>query len=238
MKKIFFGLITIFLAACSARVTTKLIEALPPLDYEEEVVVLGLQDQVPASATVIGTVKVGDTGFSVNCGWDVVIEKAKEEARKSGGNVLKITKHTPPSVMGSTCDRITAQIINVENIQELNKLKSTNHPAIDKSWDYAKLYVYRPKGPGLLINYDVHLGDSVIWRAKNNTKQEIWITQKGLNVLWAKTEATSDVPITIEHGRKYYLRCTVEMGIVVGRPQLQLVDRSIGEIEFNSINDN
>jgi len=31
----------------------------------------------PQHSEVIGFVKIGDTGFSINCGWEVVIEKAK-----------------------------------------------------------------------------------------------------------------------------------------------------------------
>ncbi len=75
---------------------------------------LGLKEEVPANATFLGTVRVSDTGFSIDCGWDAVIEKAKIAARKAGGNMIKITDHTPPSVLLSTCDMISAQILRVE----------------------------------------------------------------------------------------------------------------------------
>ena len=234
MKKILLGLTTILLAACSAKISTSLTKTLPPLDYKEEVTVIGISEDAPANATEIGIVKIGDTGFSTNCGWDVVVEKAKTEARKAGGNVLKITEHIPPSMMGSSCDRITAKILKVENPQDLTNLKSKNTSVVDSTWDYAKLYVYRPGGAGALVGYDLYLGDSVIWRAKNNSKKEIKITKKGMNTLWAKTEAKAEVPINIEYGREYYLRCTMGMGIMVGRPQLQLVDRLEGKSEYNS----
>jgi hypothetical protein len=237
MKKIFYGLFIIFLAACSPKVTTKLVKTYSPLDYKEEVIVIGITEEQPATAIEIGTVKIDDTGFSTNCGWDVVIEKAKMEARKAGGNVLKILEHVPPGAMGSSCDRIIAKILKIENPEDLRNMDINKTAIVDSTWDYAKLYVYRPRGAGGLVSYDVYLGDSVIWRAKHNRRKEIRITKKGMNMLWAKTEAKSEVPINIEYGREYYLRCTVGMGIMVGRPQLQLVDRSIGKTEFNSTKD-
>ena len=117
----------------------------PALDYKEEVTVIGITEEPPATATEIGTIKIGDTGFSTNCGWDVVIEKAKTEARKAGGNVLKITEHIPPSMMGSSCDRITAKIFKVGNPQDLTNLKSKNTSVVDSTWDYAKLSLLTDK---------------------------------------------------------------------------------------------
>ena len=78
----------------------------------EEVKVIGLKDPMPAHAEEIGSVKIGDSGFSTDCGWDIALEKAVNEARKKGGNAIKIIKHTPPN-MGSTCHRITALILRV-----------------------------------------------------------------------------------------------------------------------------
>jgi len=235
MKRLLFGLFSISIIACSPKVTTKLAKTYSPLDYKEEVIVIGIAEESPATATEIGIVKIGDTGFSTNCGWDVVIEKAKTEARKAGGNVLKIIEHTPPSMMGSSCDRITAKILKVENHDELSKIKENKTDIIDSTWNYAKLYVYRPGGAGALVGYDLYLGDSLICRVKNNSRQEIKITKKGINSLWAKTEAKAEVPIDIEFGKEYYLRCTMGMGVMVGRPQLQLVDRMQGKSQYNSI---
>lgn len=235
MKRLLLlGLISISIVACSPKVSTNLTKTYPALDYQQEVIVIGISEEEPADATEIGIVKIGDSGFSSNCGWDVVIEKAKTEARKAGGNVIKITKHIPPSLMGSSCHRITAKILKVENANALTKLNENKNAIIDSTWNYAKLYVYRPGGAGALVGYDLYLGDSVICRMKNNSKYEIKITKKGMNTLWAKTESKAEIPIDIEYGREYYLRCTMGMGFMVGRPQLQLVDKMQGLTEYNS----
>jgi hypothetical protein len=235
MKRLIFGLFSISIIACSPKVITKLTKIYPPLDYKEDVIVIGISEEQPATAIEIGTVKIDDTGFSTNCGWNVVIEKAKMEARKAGGNVLKIIEHIPPSTMGSSCDRITAKILKIDNPEDLKNIETNKTAIIDSTWDYAILYVYRPSGVGAFVSYDLYLGDQVICKVKNNSKQEIKITKKGKNILWAKTESKSEVPIDIEFGREYYLRCTMVMGIMVGRPQLQLVDRIQGKSEYDSI---
>lgn len=123
MKKIVFILISILILACSPKVTTSITKIYPVLDYKQEVFVIGITEEPPASAVEIGVVKIDDSGFSTNCGWDVVLEKAKMEARKAGGNVLKIIDHKLPSIIGSSCHRIKAKILRVDNIDELKNRK-------------------------------------------------------------------------------------------------------------------
>ncbi len=228
MKKILFGLTIVLFFSCSPRVTTQLIKPYPTLDYKEEVFVIGLSEEAPPSATEIGTVKINDTGFSTNCGWEVVIGKAKLEARKVGGNAIKITEHRPSSITGSTCDNITAKILKVDNAALTNATIQKKIVSIDSNATYATLYVYRPNSLGFLVGYNLYLDDSLICRVKGFSKHEIKITNKGAKMLWARTEARVEVPIEIEFGKSYYLQCGMTMGIIVGHPQLQLVDESKG----------
>jgi hypothetical protein len=235
MKQVLLGIVAVTMVACAPKVRTTLAKTYPTLDFKQEVTVIGISEEVPQDAIVIGSVKVGDSGFSTNWGWDVVIEKAKMEARKAGGNALKITEHKPPKLMGSSCDKITATILKIQDVEVLKLLKENEDPIVDSTWNYAKLYVYRPRGIGPLVGYDLYLGDSVICRVKNKSKYEINITKRGYNSLWAKTEAKSEVPIDIQFGREYYLKCTVVVGVMVGHPKLQLVDRTQGKDDYDSI---
>lgn len=234
IKQLLLVLLTSSLfVSCAPKVTTSVKKNYPALDYKEEVIVMEISEMPPESAIEVGAVRINDSGFSTNCELDVVIEKAKLEARKLGGNVLKLTEHTPPN-FGSTCHRISAKIFRVENLNELNVVKESSTSA-DSTWTYAKLYMYRFGGTGGLVGYDVYLGDSVIWRAKSNTRQEIIIKKRGMNSLWAKTESKAEIPIDIEFGKEYYIRCSMVMGVMVGRPQLQLVDRRQGKPEYSTI---
>jgi len=235
MKKIHGLLIIsalILFSSCNPKISTSISRTYPPLDYKQEVVVIGLSESEPDKAEVLGQVKIGDTGFSTNCGFDVVIEKAKLEARKTGGNAIKIIEHTPPSAMGSSCHRITAKILKVVNIENY---KSQEEEEVLLDIDYAILKVYRYSGAGALVGYDLHLGDSTICRVKNNFKTTIHIKKDGLNSLWAKTESKSEVPIDVKMGKTYYLRCGITMGAFVGHPKLELVDSKTGKLEFESL---
>ncbi len=167
MKKFSFFLsmgTVILLCSCTHRVSTTINKTYPPLDYREKVVVLDITREEPENAEMLGEIKLGDTGFSIKCGYDLAIEKAKMEARKSGGNVVKIIDHRPPSAFGSTCHRITAKILRVKDVEKLVRAEEGDLLDID----HAIFYVYRPDGRGFLVNYDLYLGDSVICRVSSN----------------------------------------------------------------------
>lgn len=85
-------------------------KTLPVIDSQEEIKVYGLNTKIPVNAEILGIVKVGETGFTINCGYSVVLEKVQQEARKAGGNAVKIIKHTPPGF--STCHIIMAKILH------------------------------------------------------------------------------------------------------------------------------
>lgn len=221
----------IIFSSCNPKISTSLSKSYPTLDYKQDVLVLSLDQAEPENAEVLGQVKIGDTGFSTNCSYDIVIDKAKLEARKAGGNAIKITKHTPPSAFGSTCHNITANILNIKNI---DSYRTKMDDEILMNVDYAIINVYRYSGVGALVSYDLHLGDSIICRVKNNFKTTIYIKKDGLNSLWAKTEAKSEIPINIKMGKTYYLRCGIKMGAFVGRPYLELVDSKTAKTEFES----
>jgi hypothetical protein len=235
MKQISFLLIgcILILCSCAPKISTTISKSYTELDYREEVRVLGLQDPVPANSEELGVVKIGDSGFSNNCGWDAVIDRAKIEARKAGGNAIKITNHIPPSIMGSSCHRIIAKILKVDNFDVISTVAIVDSSLLNA--DYALLHVYRYSGVGALVGYDLHLGDTVICRVSNKWKKSIKIRKDGLNTLWAKTETKEELPINIKFGNEYYIRCSVTMGAFVGHPKLELVDNQTGKAEYQSV---
>jgi hypothetical protein len=234
MKKIhaiFIVAALIVLSSCNPKVITKISKTHPALDYKQDVYVIDLDQAEPEDSEVLGYIKIGDTGFSTKCDYDIVIDKAKLEARKAGGNAIKITEHKLPSAMGSSCHRIKATILKIDDIE--NFKPELIEELLDV--DYAILNIYRPSGAGALVGYDLYLGDSVICRVKNNYKTTVHIKKDGLNSLWAKTETKTEVPINIILGKTYYLRCGVTTGLMVGRPSLELISGSMAKKEFESI---
>ena len=101
------------LNSCGPRTNSALVKEYPALEFDEEVTVLTIDDLRPKNAEVLGTIKVGDTGFSTKCSYEMVLESAKLEARKAGGNVIQLTKHKKPNFW-STCHRIDAVILKTK----------------------------------------------------------------------------------------------------------------------------
>ena len=235
MKKNLFllaGIILLF-TSCSPKLTSTIVKRYPALQYQEEVRVFGINVPPPPSAEKLGNVYIGDSGFSVNCGYDVVIDMAKMEARKVGGNAVKITQHSLPDFW-SSCHRIRADVLRID----MNELYTEMQEDVDSAMleaNYALINVYRLSGNGFLINYDLHLGDSVICRVKDYFCQSVKVYKDGYNTLWARTEAREEVPIKIEFGKTYYVRCGVGMGFFVGQPTIEIVDSYTGKAEFSAI---
>jgi len=124
-------------------------------------------------------------------------------------------------------DLQTLQIIPSDSIEIISNNEITELPA--------KLHFYRSGGVGALVGYDIRLNDDVICRTANNWKTTVDVYITGEHLIWAKTESKAEIPIEIKAGSEYYIRCGMKMGVVVGRPTLELVDPVTGEAELQSI---
>jgi hypothetical protein len=219
------------LCSCTNKISTSTSisdDYYSPLESRKEVIVYGLQDPIPSNSKEIGVVKIRDTEFSTNDSWNAVIDQAKLEARKTGGNAIKI------SVIDVSGRRMVAKILKVKNFENIK-----NAVSVDSSLsnvDYALLYVYRRyRLYGRFISFDLHLGDTVICRVGNECKETIKIRKDGLNSLCAQTEVKQELPINIKFGNEYYVRCGIKSGLLVGWPKLELVENQTGKAEFKSI---
>jgi hypothetical protein len=228
MKKnlfLFVGLI-VMLSSCSPRVSTAITKQYSPLEPQEDVLVFGAQDPQPQDAEFLGIVRIGSAMTSTKCDIYLVLLRAMSEARKIGGNALKLTQHIPN---GNGCHQISANILRINNPQDYS------FTTIPDYADYALLHLYRPIGSGAAVNYDLHLDTSVIARVNNNWRKIVRIEKEGPYSLWARTEQKVELPLNIKFGNEYYVRCAVTSGLLVGRPQLSLVDNSFGRVEFQSV---
>ena len=112
----------------------------------------------------------------------------------------------------------------------------TASAALPTGTPYALLHFYRPgKMAGFLIGYDVHVGDSVGYRARNGSQGQVRRRVAGPVTVWAKTEAREEIVFDVQPGREYYVRCTIGMGALVGRPHLQQVSAAEGRKECAGI---
>ena len=96
---------------CSPSVYTSIQKSYPARIEGSTVLVYDMADSLPEPAEVLGSVTVKDSGFSVNCNYAKVMQRAKDETNKIGGNGLHLFWHKEPSVLGSSCHRIAAHML-------------------------------------------------------------------------------------------------------------------------------
>jgi hypothetical protein len=241
MRNVFLLLaIATLLNSCMPKVSSSIKRRYNAIEYNEKVRVLGLKDTLPSGAEILGTVKVGDTGFTYTCDWGTITGKATDVARKAGGNAIKITRHRTPSKMGSSCHRIQAQILRVPDTElaaidsallAKEKIRKDNMSGAG----YALLHIYRQRGAGAFLSYNIRLGDKIIARARDNWKTTILLTEEGIYTIWAKTEIPAKLPIDIRHGNEYYIRCALSSGLFIYRPKLEMPYTRTGRAEFEAV---
>jgi len=109
------------------------------------------------------------------------------------------------------------------------------------SMKYALLYVYRPKNfVGFAISYELKVSNNgsaemAVGRVKNNAKFVVKLYQEGPTEITARTESKRVVKLNVKFGAKYYLKCGITMGVMVGRPELNLVYPEQGELDYSNM---
>lgn len=63
----------------------------------------------------IGSIRIKDSGFSVSCGEREVISILKKEACTQGANFVYITSETMPSMFGSSCYQVSADLYKLDS---------------------------------------------------------------------------------------------------------------------------
>ena len=242
MKNKILFLIILFLWSCSPKIRNSISNSqFQPLDSKAEVIVVDSTTNVLGS-TLIGTFKIGDSGFTDDCGYNKVIDHAKIQARKFGGNVIQLTEIKRPQKWGSTCYSIKGNILrnfDEENFAQLKAIAELNYKSrLPNDADYAKVYIYRPKMiTGNFIGYNVRMDtDSVVCRTRNGEKCELKIYDFGKHTFWAKTESTDSITIDIQKGKEYFIRCAMNPGVIVSRPYLSQIESHIAIKEFEEMN--
>lgn len=120
--KIFASLaLTLLLVSCGPAIHSSFATHLQPLSTEQKVALLDIDDEVPAGAKKIGEAKFGDTGFSTDCSFDSNLIKARQLARESGANIVKVYVKKYPNYIITTCYRIKVIFYSYDG--DVSKLK-------------------------------------------------------------------------------------------------------------------
>ena len=92
-------------------------------NYTNQVPIKLNADLTGHESTVKGTVTMGDSGFSLKCGQDLVLAKLENEAIAVGANLINITWESYPSII-SSCYRAKAQLIFISYVEWASTLKT------------------------------------------------------------------------------------------------------------------
>lgn len=207
-----------------------------------DVVFIPTNIAVPAYCKPMGKVSVTDGGLKLNCGYEKVLQDARIKTVQAGGNVMKVTKLKSPSALGSSCYQIWGEAYYTDSLDAVRLLAegrdTVSNKLISDTASYALLYIYRPRGgTGFLLNYVVHLDDAEVCSAGSNSKCIVKVDKEGMAKLWATIETRCELPLDIQFGKVYFIKCEIGMGVWAGRPQLSIIKPNKGYAEFLKIRD-
>lgn len=236
MKKIIYLILAgAVICGCSPKVASKISSSYQPLGQNEEVAVIDVDQPQPENAVVLGSIRIGDSGFTTKNGtYEAVLNIAKQQARQAGGNVVKLTEHKSPDAF-STIHRIKADVLRVDNITDILAAEQENENLVYSHPDYAVIYFYREPGSAPLVVYDVHIGDVKVFESRSKNYAEVKVYDEGEISIWAKTESKDELPLTVKNGCEYYVRCGTTIGVFIGRPKLEKISNMSGRKEYESL---
>ncbi|WP_396179317.1 hypothetical protein [Flavobacterium sp.] len=243
MKNLALLFSALIIVSCATSVKSKLAKTnYQRLDPGRAVIVLNIEDQVPSDSEFIGDVKIGDSGFTKDCGYNEVVSDAVSAARSAGANIVHIVEIKKPTALGSTCYRVKAKMYRNFDSESLatitNKRDLKNKSRLPEDADYALIHFYRPSsGAGYLLGYKIkNINDSVVGRLRNGEKFVFKTKNFGYHKFYGVLETKEEININVEKGKEYFVRCSVNMGVVLGRPEINLIENYIGMKEFAEMN--
>lgn len=224
MAKSFYHILFSFLYIIFGSFTTH-INAQQKSITLNEIIVLKKDASVPPDAVKVGSVKMGDA-MRFSCGYEKTLTSLKEKAAELNGNLIKLTKIKQPDFY-STCYRMWADVYQIKDTEgwahnEQVKKDSLVKSLIPEDARYALLYVYRPQSSyGFAVNYNVHI-DTTELRMKNGKGYMVKLPVEGPLTIWTRTEKKKELTLDVKFGQVYFVRCGVQMGVVVGVPSMEL----------------
>jgi hypothetical protein len=119
MKKLSFLLFTFLFLACGVYNNGTVLAPQTPLGANDVIDILGAAQKVPNEAKIIGTFHFGETGLTGawNCTYEKLVQKAMEQARTLGANIVFIEKHRNPNIL-SNCHAIQGTYYRNEPIKQ------------------------------------------------------------------------------------------------------------------------
>ncbi len=124
MKKEYLFIMTtiiIGLSGCNPKISSNFTNPQSTLSPNEKVTFLDVEHALPENLIKIGELKFQDSGFSTDCSFNSLLNKARIEARKNGANIVKVTDKKKPDLW-SSCYRLKIDLYryngDVSNLEQ------------------------------------------------------------------------------------------------------------------------
>lgn len=116
MKRLLFFLI-VGLVSCSPKIKPNFTNPQPELSMEDQVALLDIEHSLPENIQKIGSLKFQDTGFSTDCSFNSLMNRARQSARENGANIVKVVEKKSPDIW-SSCYRLVIDFYKYEGDPE------------------------------------------------------------------------------------------------------------------------
>ena len=123
ITKMLFLIIVIGVTSCSPKITSNFINPQPKLAIDEKVALLDIEHKLPENIVKVGELRFQDSGFSTDCSFNSLMNKARIEARKNGANVVKVIDKKKPDLW-SSCYRLKIELYKYDgDVSTLSQYK-------------------------------------------------------------------------------------------------------------------
>ena len=121
MKNFILSIITLFIYSCSPKIIVNTVNKLEETKQHEGFAVFGINDTFDTTGgKYLGEIKIKDSGLTIDCNYENAIKLGEAEARKLGGNTLKVIVHKLPDIF-SQCHQITGSVYKLSDISKYEK---------------------------------------------------------------------------------------------------------------------
>jgi hypothetical protein len=199
MKTIIIPLLLLVLVSCSPKVYDEIIEHRQPSDYDSQILVLDVHDLRPENAILVAKLKTDKNRFeSTPLGsYYYEIQMLEYEAKKLGGNILKIVSDTEPDAF-CAIHRIEAEVYYS------SEPVAVSHP------DVAKVFIFRPDTVSTKFPYTLILDEENSYKSVNRSRKSVVVPSDSTLCFKAKERKDFRYEFNVEKGKDYYLLSTVE----------------------------
>ena len=110
-----------FIYSCSPKIIVNTVNKLEETKQHEGFAVFGINDTFDTTGgKYLGEIKIKDSGLTIDCNYENAIKLGEAEARKLGGNTLKVIVHKLPDIF-SQCHQITGSVYKLSDISKYEK---------------------------------------------------------------------------------------------------------------------